>query len=190
VRPELKRAPRARDDSAADAYFRERTVPSDESGDRETPAGYVLDYDRAAVPALRGTPCVSCWLEQASYDRTSHDDGLCTECRERGRPGIPTLPDGHTRLDIIHARCAFLADRYPTAALRLLRRYWQQCASEQDRTTVANWVHGHDFSIPDATTAPDGNELRACQSCCEPRTPRDTRNLTNDDGLCASCRSA
>lgn len=189
IRPERIRAPRPRNDAAVDTYFGERRDQDDEPNRHETPDGYALDYDRAAVPALRDAPCVSCWLERATLDRTHRPDGLCTECRDRGRQGIPPLPHGYTRVDVIQARCAFLAERYPAAAVRLLRRYWQQCRNDEDRTTVAHWVDGHEFTPSDDRRAALEVDLDACTSCCEPRNPRDTRHNPTDDGLCATCRS-
>ncbi|GAA3858603.1 hypothetical protein GCM10022243_25320 [Saccharothrix violaceirubra] len=99
-----------------------------------------LDYDRAAVPALRGTPCVRCWTERTREDhRADGDDGLCGECRDRGRPGVPALPPGHTRADAVQARCAFLAATYnrPRA---LLAQWWRKYATVADRVVIADWV--------------------------------------------------
>jgi hypothetical protein len=154
-----------------------------------------MDYDRAALPPLHGTPCVSCWVERATRDRRAgHDDGLCTECRDRGRPGIPALPQGHARADAIEARCAFIADKYPHAALRVLRRYWQQSSAGHDRDVVAAWVRTHDLTDTQAPTTPVAPEaapveLARCASCAEPRTARDTRHINIEDGLCTPCRT-
>jgi hypothetical protein len=92
-RPERRRTTsrHTADDGTAviDAYQHERAGVDDEPQSAGTATGYDLDYDRAAVSPLRGTPCVCCWVERTSRDRAAdHDDGLCVECRDRGRPGI------------------------------------------------------------------------------------------------------
>jgi hypothetical protein len=189
---------RTRDDGAAimDAYQRERAGVDDEPLPADPAAGYELDYDRAAMSPFRGTPCVCCWLERATRDRTTgHDDGLCGECRDRGRPGIPRLPEGHTGADLIASRCAYLASRYPTVALLLLRRYWQQSTSPHDRDVIAAWVGSHDLTaiqngITTTGQEPASDELTVCASCGDPRTSRDLRHVRDDDGLCLQCRAA
>lgn len=151
IRPELCRPPRPTGNDSAEvtAYERERAGIDDAPPDVDQPDGYALDYDQAAVPPLRGIPCVRCWLERSAADQTRrHDDGLCTECRERGRPGIPSLPDNHTRTDRIEARCAFIADTYPHLAVSLLRRFWQQVTADDDRCTIALWVGAHQLTEP------------------------------------------
>lgn len=147
VMPERVRPPRPREESALVAtYERDRAGIDDLPQHPDRPDGYAIDYDRAAVPPLWGTPCVRCWLERSATDQARHpDDGLCGDCRDRGRPGIPSLPEGHTRADVIQARCAFITATYPHLAVRLLRRYWQQAASDQDRSVIAAWVRRHDI---------------------------------------------
>lgn len=157
IRPELRRAARPtnnRDESAiTDAYQRERAGVDDAPEQAERPNAYAIDYDRAALPPLFGTPCVRCWLERSQADQLSKpDDGLCTDCRDAGRPGIPSLPDGHTRADIIAARCAFITATYPEPAVKLLRRYWQQ-STGNDRTTIAEWVQRHEPTPPETAQA-------------------------------------
>lgn len=198
VRPELRRATRrpAPEEPAVVAdYQRDRAGIDDVPGQVEQPAGYAIDYDRAAVPALRGTPCVRCWLERSARDHAGrHDDGLCTDCRDSGRPGIPSLPDGHTRDDVIEARCAFIARNFPKAAVKLLRRYWQQSTNDHDRGVVATWVQHHDLNELARTTSPStgrivASEPAACTTCGEPRRACDVRCLAADDGLCSDCRA-
>lgn len=200
TRPEARRPASTRrvdrGSSVVEAYLRERAEMPEEAEGEESPVGYQLDYDRAALSPLHGTPCVRCWLERAAYDRrTGHDDGLCTECRDRGRPGITGLPPGHSRSDLIEARCAFITDTYPHIALRLLRRYWQQAGNDKDRAVVAAWVRDHHTAEDPAlavpaprTPASTGDGVR-CTSCGEPRSSRDTRHLNVDDGLCVDCRA-
>jgi hypothetical protein len=196
VRPELRRPvrPHPTNDAPAvvAAYQHERAGVDDAPPPNESPTAYALDYDRAAVPPLHGTPCVSCWVERAAHDqRTGRDDGLCTDCRDRGRPGITALPDNHKRADAIEARCAFIADRYPQAAIRVLRRYWQQSAAGRDRETIAAWVRDHHLTSTAAQLGPESAlvECAPCSSCVEPRSVRDLRHVETDDGLCAQCRA-
>ncbi|WP_433264924.1 hypothetical protein ACQPZF_36485 [Actinosynnema sp. CS-041913] len=145
-----------------------------------------LDYDRAAVPALRGTPCVRCWLERVPADhRAISDDGLCGECRDKGRPGIPALPEGHTRADAVEARCAFITATY-TNARGLLARWWKAYATPADRAVITDWVHRNPFPQPPAATAPPAKpdhrpeEATKCAQCGDPR------DTTAE--LCADCR--
>lgn len=161
VHPELRRPPRhhtaSSEPAVVETYLRERGGVDDSPTQDEPPTAYVLDYDRAALPPLRGTPCVCCWLERATRDQTrTHDDGLCTECRDRGRPGIPCLPHGHTSADVVQARCAFITAKYPQVAYRLLRRYWQQCPSPLDRDVIATWAQEHDITA--TNTPPNTNQ--------------------------------
>jgi hypothetical protein len=198
VRPELRRAPRrntAEEPAIVSTYQRERAGADDAPTQEARPDGYAIDYDRAALPALRGTPCVRCWVERSTRDYTHHhDDGLCVDCRASGRPGIPSLPDGHTRTDLIEARCAFIARTFPRAAIKLLRRYWQQSTHDHDRMVVATWVQRHDLSELAETTVPQRpramvSEPAKCSTCGESRHSPDFRHLAQDDGLCAGCRA-
>lgn len=181
------------DDAVVVAYQRDRAGMDDVPERAERPAGYALDYDRAAVPDLRATPCVRCWLERSTTDYSGEqDDGLCADCRDKGRPGIPVLPPDYTRADAVEARCAFIAEHFPAAARKLLRRYWHQCTDPDDRATVATCVQRHDPHGPEPadTATPPAEESAppACSTCGEARTVRDLRNLPADDGLCTSCR--
>jgi hypothetical protein len=111
----------------------------------ERPIGYELDYDLAAVHPVRGTPCVGCWIERTRADqRPGQDDGLCGECRETGRRGIPALPAGHTRADAVRARCQHIADTDTTGrgALPTLRAEYRR-ANTADRAAIAAWVNDH-----------------------------------------------
>lgn len=114
---------------------------------------YSLDYDLAALPPIRTLPCVSCGIERRRADTTPPpprhtDDGLCSDCRDDHRPGIPD----HT-LHPLEARCAYLADTYPPeTALALLRRDWRALRDPAHRTTIENWIRHHPL-----TTEPDPN---------------------------------
>ncbi|MFI9811411.1 hypothetical protein [Saccharothrix variisporea] len=149
-----------------------------------------LDYDRAAVHALRGTPCVRCWLERTPADyRTHSDDGLCGECRDKGRPGIPELPAGHTRADAVRARCDFLAATYGNSRA-LLAQWWKTYATPADRHVITDWAHHHPFTEPPATDqtptphtdATDADTGELCTRCDYPRAD------DAPDTLCDDCR--
>jgi hypothetical protein len=173
----------ARKDTAA--YFAQRTEVDDQPRDDDRPDGYALDYDRAAVPALRGTPCVCCWLERSAADQATSrrsDDGLCSECREKGRPGIPELPAGHTRADAITARCALIAAKYhPDTARAILRNEWHRAEAAQDRATIAEWVQANAATV-DAPAAPVPAQVTpTCGTCGATRQIR--------DGQCVDCRT-
>lgn len=150
-------------------YFSSRTEGYDYRPDewtQHTPEGYSLDYDRAAVPPLRGQPCLFCWIERAPAEvhraaqmRTGHgDDGLCADCRELAAAvdiprGIPPLSPTHTYRDQVQARCHYIAEWHPAAALTILAHEWQRarrCAGpakhDPDTCTrhlIAEWVHTH-----------------------------------------------
>jgi hypothetical protein len=187
VRPELRRPPKRDERVVSDAYQRERAGVDDAPSRQDRPDGYAIDYDRAALPPLHGTPCVRCWLERSSADQHRRpDDGLCQACRDTGRPGIPALPEGHTRADAIEARCRFIATTYPQTAVRLLRRYWQQSTADT-RTVITEWVKRNTIA---ATAAPtpqtDTTQPATCSTCGQPRRAHDLRA---NDGLCADCRA-
>lgn len=193
IRPEQRRAarPKPAEPATVAAYMRERAGVDDAPVRDERPAGYAHDYDRAAVSALRGTPCVCCWLERSArdYTRTS-DDGLCLDCRELGRPGIPPLPPDHARADAVAARCAYLADRWGASARSLLRKEWRR-ATPGDRETIAAWVQVHPLTEAqpaEANRPQAAAPLNRCSTCGQARRPRDVRNLEADDKLCAGCR--
>lgn len=206
VRPEARRhqKPNQRQDIATvTAYDAERAGVDDQPPRAEPAPGYHLDYDRAAVPDVRGTPCVRCWLERASTDlatarvRAGHgDDGLCASCRDAHRPGIPELPTEHTRADAITARCAFIAAHVPTAAVKILRNEWKR-ATGADRDVIAAWVAAHltgqtgDTTEPTATeSAPTDTDTPAtCGQCgLDPNTVDRAETISLVDGLCEQCR--
>jgi hypothetical protein len=164
-----------RAERTADDYMRtglnvdDKTIPTmrtvfdiddDTPADLDRPDGYTLDYDRAARTALRATPCVSCFVERRPQDdrTTGNDDGLCIECRDSDRPGLPQRPapsrraartvaylNPQARAAANHAttitgRCAAVADFLPpAAALVWIRAYYRQ-APEAHRDTIAQWV--------------------------------------------------
>ncbi len=136
--------PRAGDSGIAGAYERDRGGFDEQPEPATTPIGYELDYDRAAVPALRGTPCVQCWIERSSADqrRGRCDDGLCQDCRDSGRPGIPELPAGHTRTEAVEGRCEFIATHAGAGARAALRQEYRR-ANRADRAVITAWVAAH-----------------------------------------------
>lgn len=138
--PQQRRSQRATDnDTATRRYFDEREDPvaaADEQSKYDQ-----LDYDRAAVPPMRGLPCVACGVERATRDRQrACDDGLCEDCRESGTAGVPLLPVTATRADVLIARCDHIAATSANAAERnaRLNRDWR-CLKAADRFTVSDW---------------------------------------------------
>ncbi|GGM67771.1 hypothetical protein GCM10012275_42970 [Longimycelium tulufanense] len=175
----------------ATEYFDSRAGVDDAPARAERPIGYALDYDKAAVPDVRGLPCVACWLERSRADvharraRAGHgDDGLCHDCRERGRPGIPELPPGHTLADAVAARCAHIAAHTGNAAHAILRREWQRAGHRAHRDLIAAWVQAHPLPATtqdDTPTEPAPSAAPAgCVTCGDLRQVR--------DGLCVDCR--
>ncbi len=160
----------------------------------ERPDGYALDYDNAAVPDVRGMPCVFCWLERSAADATTDrvraghgDDGLCTECREADRPGIPALPAEHTRAQAIEARCAHIAERAGANAQGILRHEWKR-ATPRDRHTITAWVQANPIpptitqdNTTETTARPRAADRMTCEQC------GDTRHVRH--GLCSECRT-
>ncbi len=136
--------PRDGDSGIAGAYERDRGGVDEQPEPATTPIGYELDYDRAGVPALRGTPCLQCWIERATADqrRGRRDDGLCQDCRDRGRSGIPELPAGHSRTQQVEARCAFIATHAGAGTRPALRQEYRR-ASRGDRAVITAWVSAH-----------------------------------------------
>ncbi|MBC3189455.1 hypothetical protein H7X46_00010 [Pseudonocardia sp. C8] len=138
--PQPRRSQRATDnDTATRRYFDERDDPAavtDEQSDYDQ-----LDYDRAAVPPMKGLPCVACGVERSTRDQQrTHDDGLCEDCRESGTAGVPILPATATRADVLIARCDHIAATSANADERnaRLNRDWR-CLKATDRFTVSDW---------------------------------------------------
>lgn len=197
TRPEARRTLTEQDRAglrARDRVEAQAAAYADRAGvDDEPPPAAVyasgLDYDRAAVSALHGTPCVRCWLERTPSDyRADSDDGLCGECRDKGRPGIPELPAGHTRVDAVQARCAFLVATYGNSRA-LLAQWWKNYATPADRDAISEWVECHPFAdtppttgIPAPRTETDTDAGERCTRCGYPRAD------DAPDTLCDQCR--
>lgn len=192
VRQGRQRRPQRRDDEPAVSvrYHESRAGMDDQPQRAERPAGYSNDYDKAAVPAQRGTACLSCWIERAAADIGRHDDGLCAECRDAGRRGVVPLPDGSNRPEAIAARCAHIAANHLPATARVLLRADWHGSPKREQAVIAAWVAAH--PIPDTAKPADVvAELSGpCATCAEPRRPRDLRHQDSDDGQCAQCRAA
>ncbi|GAA2848078.1 hypothetical protein GCM10010472_01220 [Pseudonocardia halophobica] len=127
-------------DTAAGRYFADRVEPEQDRDDRDDPMP--LDYDRSALPPLRGLPCVVCRTERSSRDQHRRtDDGLCEDCRDSGRPGISPPPAPATRESWVIARCRYVADTSATPAecRARLRADWRHLA-RHDRATMTAWV--------------------------------------------------
>ncbi|GAA3357882.1 hypothetical protein [Saccharopolyspora gregorii] len=96
-----------------------------------------LDYDDAAKHPARGR-CLVCNVEPSECDRRKRD-GLCEDCRERGRPGLEELPVNASRADRIRAVCAYRVAHDPHP-LRALRAEWSRYSRDDDRRIVEDWV--------------------------------------------------
>jgi len=173
--PELRRKPRPdavepKDVTDYLATFRSwHAVEEREPRDLDDSLGYAIDYDHAAERPFQGTPCVSCWTERMPRENAAgsklarHDDGLCSECRERGHHGITPervtqartharrrLPAhaNRTAADLV-APCAAVAQHYPpAAAMNWTRAYWQTHRSR--RPFVQQWATEHFAPAPAA----------------------------------------
>lgn len=163
----------------------------DEAAQAEQVYASGFDYDSAALYGTTESRCLSCSIGRERYDldrtrlQAGHgDDGLCAECREIGRPGIPELPAGHTYLENIAARCAFIRAELGDAAARVvLRTEWQRTRRLGVRAAIADYVTAY---LPEKVTAP---ALPVCELCESTLTPRDMRNPTTDGSRCTDCRT-
>lgn len=138
--PQARRSQRATDhDTATRRYFDERTDPAEVTDEQSDYAQ--LDYDRAAVPPMRGLGCVACGVERSTRDQQrTRDDGLCEDCRDRGTAGVAILTATATRADVLIARCEYIAATSANADERnaRLNRDWR-CLLTDDRFTVSDW---------------------------------------------------
>ncbi|SFO44224.1 hypothetical protein SAMN05216207_105911 [Pseudonocardia ammonioxydans] len=138
--PQQRRSQRATDkDTAARRYFAERVDPTE---DTDQQSDYQqLDYDLAAVPPMRGLPCVACGVERSTRDQQrASDDGLCEDCRDSGTAGVPILPATATRAAVLIARCDYIAatSASPDERDARLNRDWR-CLRTADKFTVTDW---------------------------------------------------
>jgi hypothetical protein len=160
---------------------------------KDRPDAYALDYDKAALHALRGLDCVSCYSERTPTDHAPHvregdlsDDGLCTECRDRDREGIPSLPAGFAFADpfaqaALHvaARCTYVASRHhPATARTLLNRDWEAVPGHA-RALIAAWGKANTAMVEAPAQGNQAPDVDAC-GCGSVRQVR--------DGLCVECR--
>lgn len=207
-RAELRRRRKSRQeqtDAAAFARYqaeRAGVAEGDQIPDRDDTAraeqvyASGFDYDRAA---LYGTDvpfrCLSCSISRGRYDLDrdrmkagAGDDGLCADCRESDRPGIPELPAGHTLAEAVYARCSFVWADLGTAGARVvLRAEWRQATMPAIRAAIADYVRAN---LPAEEPAEVPAELAPCTGCPDARSIRDLRGVAQDDGLCAECRAA
>ncbi|WP_181063670.1 hypothetical protein [Nocardia nova] len=148
---------------------RQPDAAADHAGSRKAPrparvSGSRREYDGGQfepnVENLRGLSCVACLLERPVADtsvvhsaqRHTADDGLCTDCRDAGHPGIPA----HDAGDHIRARCQFIADTHPPEQARaLLRRDFRNSPVLAVRIAIAEWTHTNLPVPPAAPAAPE-----------------------------------
>ena len=141
VRPQPAGPRRLAGDAAAAAYFAEHASIHDGNHDvtdaeeprRNEPIWGGPDYDRAALPGVRGRACIGCRLERTRADRANRD-GLCVHCREGGL----------TRELVIQRDCALVAGTNPgSRAVELLRAAWKRATRDDDRAVITAWVAEH-----------------------------------------------
>jgi PAS domain-containing protein len=156
-----------------------------------------IDYDRAALYRTGlEFRCLFCNVEREKYDlhaermQAGHgDDGLCQECRETRKDGIPELPAGHSAADAIDARCSFIWERAVTASAArvFLQGEWKRAVTPAVREAIADYARAN-LPQEQPAEAPAAN-LGTCELCPERRTAKDVRGVADDDGLCAECRA-
>ncbi|MFD9701290.1 hypothetical protein [Lentzea sp. NPDC059081] len=133
------------------SYRWKRAGVDDQPAVKETPIHYEIDYDKAAIPPVRGLRCVHCWCERSARDNWRHNDGLCDCCRSLNRPGLEDLPATAWRDEVIANRCTFIATNFPApTALTILRQDYTGYANG-DRIDLKRWVQHY---YGPATTKP------------------------------------
>jgi hypothetical protein len=160
--------------------------------------GYAVDYDEFAKAPISGTPCLACCLERTARDRaaartvTEHDDGLCIECRRKGRQGVNAAQILHARAatrshlpahanrrgaDLV-APCVAVAENYPRGmVITWTRAYWR--THPERRPFVAQWA-AKEFGVttaPNPVADPQAEALsaarqRSAQRCAADRAAR------------------
>lgn len=135
---------------SATRYFAEDAAPggidalTDAEPDHRGEVTEWVDEDLAAMLPLSGTPCVACWIERPTAEwRRRDDDGLCSDCRDRGLPGVPAAAEA-TRAGRLRARIAHIAGRAATddQARSLLRGEYHR-ARGADKAVIVAWVHDY-----------------------------------------------
>ncbi|MGB3439481.1 MAG: hypothetical protein WBA97_12085 [Actinophytocola sp.] len=176
---------RGRADQHAAAYTEHRAGVDDQPAYGPRSDAYAIDYDNAALYALRGLDCVTCWTERTRADHAPRvregdlsDDGLCSECRDKGREGIPSLPADFTAADAVAARCTYIAARHrPATARTLLNSEWHAVGIEA-KALIRAWCAAN-AELVNAEPPKDDPVTAAC-ACTSTKRVR--------DGLCADCR--
>ncbi|PXX53441.1 hypothetical protein DFR70_12752 [Nocardia tenerifensis] len=133
------------------------------------------DYDRDAAADIRFGLCVSCRLERAGIDHLTDrfregrgDDGLCHDCRDENRPGVPELPTGHSIADAVDARLTYLSEHHASPGLGVYRQEWRT-AQPRERQAITEWVkaQGHK-ATPTRHAQPIPPEINDyCDRCTE-----------------------
>lgn len=179
------RRARARADQHAAAYTKHRAGVDDQPAYGPRPDAYAIDYDNAALHAMRGLDCVTCWTERTRADHAPRvregdlsDDGLCSECRDKGREGIPSLAHDFTAADAVAARCTYIAARHrPATARTLLNADWHAVGSEA-KALIAGWCAAN-VEMVNAEPVTHEPATVACECGSTTRVR---------DGACADCR--
>jgi hypothetical protein len=176
---------RGRADQVTAAYAQSRAGVDDQPAYGPRPDAYTIDYDNAALHALRGLDCVACWIERTRADHAPRvregdlsDDGLCSECRDKGREGIPSLPADFTAADAVAARCAYIAARHrPATARTLLNAEWHAVCIEA-KELIKAWCAAN-VELVNAEPVKDEPATVLCECGSTTRVR---------EGMCADCR--
>lgn len=176
---------RGQANQTADAYAQTRAGVDDQPAYGTRPDAYAIDYDNAALYALRGLDCVTCWTERTRADHAPRvregdlsDDGLCSECRDKGREGIPSLPADFTAADAVAARCTYIASRHrPATARALLNAEWHAVGPEA-QTLIKAWC-AVNVELVNAEPVKDEPVTARCECGSATRVR---------DGACSDCR--
>lgn len=186
----VKRAQRQAEQNAKAAqYLTERggIVEGPQIADRDDRAqadqtyGSGLDYDKAAVHALRGLPCLLCRTERAADRKDGGDSGLCESCETPWCKGLSPMGESYTRADVIQARCAWLVARFPRPRGILLSEYYALTGTG-DRDVLKGWVADWTAERPTCETCLSRNGVAPLESD-EGGQPVDSSPL-----VCGDCR--
>ncbi|WP_185757123.1 MobF family relaxase [Nocardia bhagyanarayanae] len=127
------------DGSGAPHHYDTKARWEDRLADSDPP-----DYDKLTVRRDRALPCVECGIDRSATEirppKRRSDDGLCLECRDDDKPGIPD----HDPRDYITARCDHIASiNPPEHVTALLKRDWRTAVTLSDRIAILTWIDNH-----------------------------------------------
>jgi len=174
-----------------------KTERDDPGTPRPKPITDRHDYDIDAALEVRSGLCVSCRLERAEMDTltgrvlTGHgDDGLCYDCRDSGRAGIPELPLGHVPVDAVLARLDFLADSFGTKDRGIYRQEWRNSLLPAEKGIIGHWVKAQTSAANEAASVVETPTV-AVMAHTEPDQQAgpvaETPTVDDPNGDCAKC---